>query len=433
MSNLNVRKSNIAGYSQLLSKRFDQFSYDYWPSFFHKAKGTDILCDDQNWYKDMSISGIGACLFGYADERIDEAVIRTIKDGVASSLNSKLENEVASLLLEFIPGHEYVRYAKSGGEAMSIAVRIARANKNKSKVLFSGYHGWSDWYLAANLETKKNLNNHLITNLDPLGVPMELKGTAIPFIYGDILDLEKKILQNKNEIACIVMEPARSQEANKDYLQKIVECSERNNILLIFDEISSGFRQTKGPYAKEFGVLPDIYVFAKSIGNGYPIAAITGKKSIMKTFENSFVSSTNWTEATGLAAAKRVLEIFRDESPEVKIATLGNYWEKIVNDVAKKNNFDLKTSGLPGMKYLQNPKEADLFRTFFTVFGLKRKFLVAGRYYPNTAQSKSDINEYGNLLDSAINNFQGMNKKDQHIFAGKILPGGFNALGQIND
>ena len=425
-------ENKIAAYSQLLSKRFDQFSYDYWPSYFLKAAGTSILCEDQKWYKDMSISGIGACLFGYANQEIDASVIEVIKNGVATSLNSKLEEEVAELLLSFIPEHHYVRYAKSGGEAMTIAVRIARANTNKSKVLFSGYHGWNDWYLAANLETKTNLNNHLITNLEPLGVPKELKGTAIPFTYGNLNDLEKKLQDNKGEIACIVMEPARAEPADQEYLVQIANYALRNNVLLIFDEISSGFRHTKGPYAGSFGVVPDMYVFAKSIGNGYPISAITGKKNVMETFEKSFVSSTNWTEATGLAAAKKVLQIFSERSPEIEITNLGKYWKDIIFSISKDTNFNLSTSGLPGMNYLSHPEASDIFRTFFTVYGLKHRFLVAGRYYPNTAQSKSDIDEYGELLTKAINEFKRMNTDDRYNFTGKVLPGGFNVLSQIN-
>lgn len=388
MKKYSRNNNKIAAYSQLLSKRFDQFSYDYWPSYFLKATGTSVLCEDQNWYKDMSISGIGACLFGYANEEIDNAVIEAIKNGVATSLNSNLEYDVADLLLGFIPEHNYVRYAKSGGEAMAIAVRIARAYTNKSKVLFSGYHGWSDWYLAANLEKSSNLNNHLINNLQPLGVPKELEGTAIPFKYGSIDDLEEKLENNKNEVACIVMEPARTEPADKAYLTQILKCALKSNVLLIFDEISSGFRHTKGPYAKSLGVIPDMFVFAKSIGNGYPISAITGKQNVMDMFEKCFVSSTNWTEATGLAAAKKVLQIFSEQSPEIQITHLGDYWKKTIWSVSNDTGFELSTSGLPGMNYLTHQQNSDLFRTFFTVYGLKFKYLVAGRYYPQYSTNK---------------------------------------------
>ena len=184
----------------------------------------------------------------------------------------------------------------------SIAVRIARAFTKKSIILFSGYHGWSDWYLAANITDKRNLNNHLIKDLAPHGVPIELKGTSVAFEYNNLQDLFDKIQQNKSNLAGIVMEPARSAEADASYLKEVRKLAIENSVPLIFDEISSGFRQSKGPYAANFGVTPDMYVFAKSIGNGYPIAAITGSAALMKEFNHSFVSSTNWTEAVGLSA-----------------------------------------------------------------------------------------------------------------------------------
>ena len=429
--NKKIRKSNIAGFSQLLSKRFDQFSIDYWPKSYISAKGTMIQCNDGNWYKDLSISGIGACIFGYADDEVDESVIQVIKNGVATSLNSDLEEEVAELLLEFIPEHSYVRYAKGGGEAMSIAVRIARAHTNKSKILFSGYHGWSDWYLAANLTNQSNLNNHLIKDLAPIGVPKELQGTSIPFDYGDIDDLLEKFENHNNEIACIVMEPARSNEADAEYLQSIYNLAKLKGIPLIFDEISCGFRQSKGPYSKKFNVVPDIYVFAKSIGNGYPIAAITGRSEIMNGFNSSFVSSTNWSEAIGLGAARSVLKKFQKSSPHEKIIELGECWANTIQKECESNKFMIDISGLPGMKYFSHTTDSDLFRTFFTVFALQENILVAGRYYPNTSQTIQDIKQYGELLNNAIVKYQSMSRSDIEKFTGKVMPGGFNSLEKI--
>lgn len=427
------RKSNIAGYSQLLSKRFDQFSYDYWPSSYKSAKGTMIQSSCGVWYKDMSISGIGACIFGYADDEVDECVIQAIRSGVASSLNSELEEEVAEALLQFIPDHTLVRYAKGGGEAMSIAIRIARSFTKKSTILFSGYHGWSDWYLAANITDRSNLNNHLINDLAPNGVPVELKGTSVPFEYNNLEDLSDKIEKNKSNLAGIVMEPARSMEADARYLKGVKQLALEHSIPLIFDEISSGFRQSKGPYAAKFGVTPDIYVFAKSIGNGYPIASITGVANLMKEFNHSFVSSTNWTEAVGLSATKAVLQKFVKSNPEDKIVELGNYWSQLIAEVASKSDFQLQTSGLPGMRYLTHPEDSDVFRTLFTKFGLSKNYLVAGRYYPNTAQTKTDLDEYADLLTDAISLYKSMNARERMTFCGRVLPGGFNVLESKND
>ena len=299
--------------------------------------------------------------------------------------------------------------------------------------MFSGYHGWSDWYLAANISDKSNLNNHLIKDLAPCGVPVELKGTSVAFEYNNLQDLVDKIQQNKSNLAGIVMEPARSAEADASYLKEVKRLACENSIPLIFDEISSGFRQTKGPYAANFGVTPDMYVFAKSIGNGYPIAAITGGATLMNEFNHSFVSSTNWTEAVGLSATKAVLQKFSRSDPELKIVELGNYWSQLIAEVANTSDFQLQTSGLPGMRYLSHPDDSDVFRTLFTIFGLSKNYLVAGRYYPNTAQKKEDLDEYADLLSDAITLYKGMNARERVSFCGRILPGGFNVLAGIND
>lgn len=432
MPNKYTRTNEIAGYSHLLSKRFDQFSLDYWPSYYRQAIGTRVQSDSGKWYTDLSISGIGACIFGYADSDVDSSVIEVIKRGVASSLNHELEPIVAKNLLNFIPEHSQVRFAKGGGEAMAIAVRAARSFSSKSVVLFSGYHGWSDWYLAANLNNLSNLNNHLIRDLYPFGVPKELCGTSVPFEYGDINDLLAKIESNIDNLACIVMEPARSHAASPDYLISVRNIASQFNIPLIFDEISCGFRQTSGPYAGSLGVTPDIYVFAKSIGNGYPIAAITGIDSLMGVFDNTFVSSTNWSEGVGLAAANAVLKKFQDGSPEKQISDLGLHWNAVVNTVAELHSFEIITSGLPGMNYMSHPDDPDLFRTFFTVYGLEKGFLVSGRYYPNTAQTFKNLDAYQQLLSDCIVKFKAMKMDERLQYCGTVLPGGFNSLKNLN-
>jgi len=176
-----------------------------------------------------------------------------------------------------------------------------------------------------------------------------------------------------------------------------------------------------------------MYIFAKSIGNGYPIAAITGSAALMNEFNHSFVSSTNWTEAVGLSATKAVLQKFSQSDPELKIIELGNYWSQLISEVAKTSDFELQTSGLPGMRYLTHPADSDVFRTLFTIFGLSKNYLVAGRYYPNTAQTKNDLDEYAELLSDAIHLYKGMNAKERASFCGRILPGGFNVLAGLDD
>jgi Glutamate-1-semialdehyde aminotransferase len=183
-----------------------------------------------------------------------------------------------------------VRFARSGGEANAIAVRIARAASGKDNVAICGYHGWHDWYLAANLNNNKNLNEHLLSGLQPNGVPTNLKGTVFPFRYNKINEIEK-LVKEKN-IGVIKMEVFRNIEPEKNFLQKIRKLASDNGIVLVFDECTSGFRETFGGLHKKFNVEPDIAMFGKALGNGYAITAILGRKEVMECAQTSFISST---------------------------------------------------------------------------------------------------------------------------------------------
>ena len=208
-------KRKIPGGTQLLSKRPEMFAPDVWPAYYSKAKGTKIWDLDGREFLDMSIMGVGANILGYADDDVDDAVVSAIKNGSSSSLNTPLEVNLADLLLQMHPWFGMVRYTRAGGEAMSVAVRIARAHSNKSRILFSGYHGWNDWYLAANIADSKNLDGQLMPGLQPAGVPRELHGTSIPFNADHLEELLVKIKGKEKEIAAIVIEPARANMLTK--------------------------------------------------------------------------------------------------------------------------------------------------------------------------------------------------------------------------
>ena len=422
-------KEKIAGFSQLLSKRHDQFSLEHWPRHYTKARGKYVTAKDGQTYVDMSISGIGACILGYAHPEVDDAVIRAIKNGVASSINSDLEPVLAERLIALHPHHDLVRYCKSGGEANTIAVRLSRAYTRRSRVLFCGYHGWHDWYLAANHDNLSNLNNHLLKDLAPIGVPTELAGTAIPFEY-NTRSFAEVIARHGDETGCIIMEPARATAPDIELLELVRKEATKRNIPLIFDEISSGFRTTNCALSKSVGVNPDISVFAKSIGNGYPIAAIVGNGDVMTTVEKSFVSSTNWTEATGLAAALSVLDIFERDNVPARITELGMHWLSRFKTFNEMTGMQFQTSGLPGMLYFSKRENGDEFRTYFTVFGLSEGMLTAGRFYPNFQHDENDIERYFDLLERAWDSYTSLNDKELADFCGPILPGGFNFLPQ---
>ena len=180
----------IPGGTQLLSKRPSLFLPGGWPSYFSKASGVEVTDLEGTTYVDMSMMGIGACVLGYADPDVDRAVKAAIDKGVASTLNAPEEVELARLLIDLHPWARMARYSRGGGEAMAMAVRIARAHTGRDKIAFCGYHGWADWYLAANLAEDAALDAHLLPGLEPRGVPRGLQGTALPFHYNQIDQLK---------------------------------------------------------------------------------------------------------------------------------------------------------------------------------------------------------------------------------------------------
>ena len=300
----------IPGATQLVSRRPHIFAPGVAPTFFQHAKGPRLWDVDGQEYIDYGMS-VSACILGYADSRVNAAVRAQIDDGVQSSLNHPLEIELAQRLCETIACAEMVRFAKGGGEACTVAVRIARGVTGRDKVLFCGYHGWHDWYLAANLNDEGSLAQHLLPGIEPLGVPRSLAGMVFPFPYGDVAALERLLARHAGEVACVIMEPMRSELPPPGYLQQVRQLTQRHDVVLIFDEVTTGFRHAVGGVQQLTGVVPDMAVFAKSLGNGYAMAAIVGVRAVMQPAAQMFISSTNWSELVGIRAALVTLEEIR--------------------------------------------------------------------------------------------------------------------------
>ena len=286
-------KDLIPGGTQLLSKRPELFAPNIWPSYYAKAKGSYIWDLDKNKYLDMSIMAVGACILGYSDDDVDNAVIESIKAGVNSSLNCPEEIQLADVLIDLHPWFDMVRYARGGGEAVSIAIRIARAKTKREIVLFSGYHGWSDWYLASNIADDENLDGQLMPGLSPNGIPRGLSGTAIPFSFDNLESIKDIIAGKENQVAAIIIEPARGNNAPLESLKMLKEMAEEIGAVLIFDEITSGFRECVGGIHRKYEVYPDMAIFAKSMANGYAMSAILGTEEVMQAAQSTFISSTN--------------------------------------------------------------------------------------------------------------------------------------------
>ena len=300
-------KHVIPGGNMLLSKRAEMFLPEQWPAYFSKAKGCQVWDLDGKPYTDMSIMGVGTNILGYGHPEVDAAVHQTVDAGNMSTLNCPEEVYLAEKLVELHPWADMVRLARSGGEANAIAIRIARAASGRDKVAVCGYHGWHDWYLSANLGDDENLAGHLLPGLEPKGVPQNLRGTVFPFNYNNYDELEN--LVNNHDIGVIKMEVVRNKGPEDNFLHKVRKLATDRGIVLIFDECTSGFRQTFGGLHKMYGVEPDMAMFGKALGNGYAITATIGRREIMEAAQSTFISSTFWTERIGPTAALKTLEV----------------------------------------------------------------------------------------------------------------------------
>ena len=239
-------KRFIPGGTQLLSKRPEMFLPGGWPPYYSKCKGIEVWDIDGNKYLDFTISGVGTCTLGYADIDVDKAVEEAIRRGNMCTLNAPEEVELAKLLCNIHPWADMVRYARTGGEAMAIAVRIARAYSGKEIILFCGYHGWSDWYISANLAESSALDGQLLPGLDSTGIPRGLTGTAIPFKYNDLNNFKSLVNKFGNKIAGVVMEPVRNCWPLPGFLENVRSITKNKGIPLVFDEVTSGLRMNCG-------------------------------------------------------------------------------------------------------------------------------------------------------------------------------------------
>ena len=373
---LKIAKKIIPGGNQLLSKRSEIFLPEIWPAYYKKAIGCKIWDLENKMYYDFAGMGVTACVLGYADNDINKALIDGLKKGSMATLNATEEIQLAKNLLKIHKWAEMAKFSKSGGEACMVAIRIARTFTNKEGVAFCGYHGWHDWYLAANLLKKSNLDNQLLPGLKTKGVSKTFKNTIHPFNYNDLNSLKKIFDKNKN-IGIIIMEPMRGVAPKNNFLKKVKKLAEKNNAILIFDEITSGFKDYYGGLHLKYKVNPDIVIFGKSLGNGYPISAILGRREIMEKSQDSFISSTMWTDRLGFIAANATLKKLKRKNVNKKIAQYGIKIKKAWKKIAGKNNIKISIFGLnsiPGFKFeYKNNLE---IATFFTQEMLKEGFLA---------------------------------------------------------
>jgi glutamate-1-semialdehyde aminotransferase/spore coat polysaccharide biosynthesis protein SpsF (cytidylyltransferase family) len=386
-------KNIIPGGTMLFSKNPDLFLPKKWPSYFTKAKDCYIWDLENKKYLDMSFMGVGTNLLGYANSKIDNQVIKSIKKSNMSTLNSNYEIFLAEKLTEIHKWADMVRFARTGGEANSIAIRLARAFTKKDNIAVCGYHGWHDWYLSSNLMNKKNLEQHLLRNLSIKGVPKKLKGTVYPFKYNDLKQL-KRIIRDKN-IGVIKMEVVRNILPKNNFLKKVREIASKNNIVLIFDECTTGFRGTYGGLHKVFGVNPDMAIFGKAMGNGYAISAIIGKKEIMNMANETFISSTFWTEKIGYVAALATIEEMKKIKSWEKVNFTGKKIKNFWSNCAKKYQLKINIQGMDSLpSFLIISNDWQKYKTLISQELLKKKILGSNVFYPSIKHTNKILNKY---------------------------------------
>ena len=392
----NYAKKIIPGGTTLFSKRSELYLPNKWPAYFTKAKETNVWDLRGIKYLDM-FCAVGTSILGYSNIKINKSISEVIRKGNMTTLNCPEEVYLAKQIIKHHPWASMAKFTRGGGEANAVAIRIARSNTKKKNVAFCGYHGWHDWYLSANINSKKNLDQHLMPGLNYDGIPDNLKDTSFPFPYNNFQYLSKLIV--KKNIGIIKMEVMRNMYPQNDYLQKIRNICSEKKIILIFDECTSGYRENMGGIHLKFKINPDIAIFGKALGSGYAINAIIGKKKIMQKAENTFISSTFWGERIGYTAALSSIKEFKRLKIFKKINDNGKMIKNIWSNLSKKNNVPIKVMGTNGIPSFEFCNDHAKNKTFLTQEMLKNKILATNIVYVNIFHNKNNIKRYADILN----------------------------------
>lgn len=428
----NRAKEIIPGGTQLLSKRPEMWLPDLWPAYYSRAKGCEVWDLDENHFYDMSIMGVGANVLGYAHDEVDCAAKLAIDHGGMCTLNAPEEVELAEKLLELHPWADMVRYAKAGGEAMAVAARIARAYTKKDIVLVCGYHGWHDWYLSANLVKGDPLADVHLKGLTPAGVPRGLAGTNLIFHYNDIDEFRRLISENDGHIAAVIMEPIRNDYPEEGYLEEIRQITKEKNIVLVFDEITAGFRLCAGGSHLELGVNPDIAVFGKAMTNGYPLSVVVGIKEIMEAAQDTFISSTFWTERIALAAAIATIDCYCRYHVDEHQKKIGLKVQNAWKEIADRTHIKIHVSGILPLSHFEFKYENPLaYKTYFTQEMLKEGFLAGTGLYVSLAHTDEIVDAYLAAVERTFEKIADIHKRKEDVgqyLEGPVCHAGFERL-----
>jgi glutamate-1-semialdehyde aminotransferase len=420
----NYAKKIIPGGTTLFSKRSELHLPNKWPAYFTKANKINVWDLKGNKYLDMFFA-VGTSILGYNNDKINKSVLKNINKGNLTTLNCPEEVFLAKQIIQHHPWSAMAKFTRGGGEANALAIRIARSNTKKKNIAFCGYHGWHDWYLSANLGSKKNLDQHLMPGLNYEGIPENLKNTSFPFPYNDFEYL-LRLIKQKN-IGIIKMEVMRNLEPQDNYLQKIRKICNEKKIILIFDECTSGYRENMGGIHLKYKVNPDMAIFGKALGSGFAINAIIGKRNIMKKAENTFISSTFWGERVGYTAALSSIKEFKRLKIFKKIEGNGKLIKSIWLDLSKKYNVPIKVTGRNSILSFEFCKNHTQRKTYFTQEMLKNKILATNLIYITIFHNKKNIKKYIKILEKVFSDISKKNIKS--ILKSKLC---FKPINRIN-
>ena len=411
-------KKIIPGGTMLFSKKPELYSSENWPAYYKKAKGCYVWDLNDKKFLDMLFL-VGTNTLGYSNKHVDNQVIKFIKKSNMSSLSAPEEVQLAKKILRLHPWADQARFTRGGGEANATLIRIARASTKKQNIAFCGYHGWHDWYLSSNLNNKKNLDNHLMSNLKSQGVMKNLKDSCFPFNYNELHNLKKLI--NKHNIGIIIMEVTRNYNPQNDFLKKIRALCNKKNIILIFDECTSGFRENLGGKHLKFKVNPDLAMFGKAMGNGYAINAIIGKRKYMKNAEKTFISSTFWTERVGSVAALSTIKYMEKNKTFKKIIAQGKKIKNKWKELSIKYKIDLDIISMDSIPIFLFKTNHEIKKKFIINEMLKEGILASNIIYVSISHTDEILKYYFRKLEKIFHKLSIISKQNLEKETNKSL------------
>ena len=389
--------------TQTMSKCPDQFVDGVYPKFVNKGKGAYLWDLEDNKYLDY-MCGLGPIILGYNHKRTNDAVKNQIKDGMIFSLPTLLEQELAELIIETVPCAEQVRFGKNGTDVDLAAVRIARSYSGKEKIVKCGYHGWGDW--------------HGIT-VRPYGIPNCLSEVIDEFEYNNLDSLEK-LLKN-GDVAGVIMEAQALTAPEPGYLEGVRELCDKYKVILIFDEVVTGYRWALGGAQEHYGVTPDLCCLGKAMANGMPISAIAGKKEYMQELNHAFFSMTFGGECLSLAASIETIK-------ELKTKDYGHIWkmgemfDKGIKETANKYGLDINFAGSAprhNLTFSDKYDDPNGMKGLFYQEMVKQGILFANVLYIQFSHTEKDIKKTIKASDKAFKFVKDNMKNIDSVLEGK--------------